>query len=172
MITSALFASADNFGESYILEVVALVFIVAFVWRKFPVPWLRTAMQAQREKIGSQLAAGEEARAAAERIVAQRRADVEAAQQEALLITQQATTSAAQLIEDGRRRGEDEYARLVARAATEIELARARARDDVTTRIAQIVIAAAESVVEAELDGPLHHQLIDEAIGAAEVEGR
>jgi F-type H+-transporting ATPase subunit b len=165
-----LLASA-NFGERYVLEWAGLVLVVAVIWWKV-VPWLRVQMNAKQSSIKAQLAAGDEARAAAERIVAQRSAELEAARREAAAIVEQAKRSAAQIVEDGRTRGEDEYQRLVTRASTEIELARARSRDEVTWRIAGLVISAAEAVVEAELDTEMHHHLIDEAIAAAESEAR
>ncbi|HUY30817.1 MAG TPA: F0F1 ATP synthase subunit B [Acidimicrobiales bacterium] len=165
-----LLASA-NFGLSYILEVVGLAFVVAFVVRKV-VPPLRAAMNRQEAAIRAQLAAGDEARAAAERLVASRRADLERARAEAETIVAQARESAEQLASDGQRRAEEERARLVARAAVEVELARAQARDEVTSRVAALVIVAAEAVVEAELDGEMHHHLIAQAIAAAESEVR
>lgn len=163
-----LFAAA-NFGESYILEVVGLLLVVVFVVRKV-VPPLRRAMDKQADVIRAQLASGDEARAAAERLVAARRAELEHARSEASHLVEQAKRSAEQLVEDGRRRADEERQRLVARAGAEVELARARVREEVTSRVAALVIAAAEAVVEAELDTATHHHLIVEAIAAAESE--
>ncbi|MCU1495478.1 MAG: synthase subunit b [Acidimicrobiaceae bacterium] len=165
-----LYAST-NFGESYILEVVGTLLVVVFIVRKV-VPPLRKAMDRQAEAIRAQLAAGDEARKAAERLVAARKAELERARSEAAALLEQAKVTSAQLVADGERRSNEEYERLVARAATEVELRRARAREEVTARVAALVVAAAEAVVEAELDAELHHHLIVEAIAAAESEAR
>lgn len=161
--------AAVNFGESYVLELVGLALVVVFVVRKV-VPPLRRAMNAQSESIRTQLASGDEMRAAAERVVAERKAALDAARAEAARIVEQARSSAEQIVEDGRRRGDEEHQRLVARAATEIELTRARVREDVSSQFALLVIEAAEAVVEAELNVEIHHHLIAEAIAAAESE--
>lgn len=166
---STVLAATDNFGLSYVLELVGLLLVVVFVVRRV-VPPLRSAMNRQEEAIRTQLAAGDEARAASKRLVEARRAELERARTEAEAIVAQARESAAQLVEDGRRRADDERARLVARAAVEVELARTQARDEVTARIASLVVSAAEAVVGAELDGPTHHHLIAQAIAAAESE--
>ena len=161
--------ASANFGESYILEIVGLVVVVVFIVRKI-VPPLRRAMDRQLETVRAQLAAGDEAREATARLVADRQRELEDARAEAAHLVEQARRSAVQVVEDGRRRGEDEQQRLVARAAAEVDLARARAREAVTSRIAALVVEAAESVVAAELDESMHHILIVEAIVAAEAE--
>jgi len=161
--------ASANFGLSYILELVGLALVVVFVVRKVAPP-LRAAMARQEDAIRTQLAAGDEARASAQLLVARRREELERARAEAETIVAQARTSAEQLVEDGRRRAEEERERLVARAAVEVELARAQARDEVTARVAGLVVAAAEAIVEAELDDETHHHLIAQAIAAAEAE--
>ncbi len=163
--------ASANFGESYILEVVGLVLVVVFIVRRVAPP-LAKLMNDKQASIRSQLAAGDEARAAAEQVVAKRAAELEVARQEAATILDQARVSAGQLVDDGRRRAEDEYQRLVTRASTELDLARSRAREEVMAHIASLVVAAAEAVVESELDSATHHHLIDEAIAAAESERR
>ena len=165
---ATVLASA-NFGESYVLEIVGLVLAVLVVVR-WVVPPLRRAMNAQLETVRDQLAAGDEAREATARLVAQRRVDLERSQAEAANLVEQARLSAEQVVADGRRRGEEEHQRLVARAAAEVVLARSRAREAVTRRVAALVVEAAEFVIDAELDDTMHHHLIVEAIEAAEAE--
>ena len=161
--------ASANFGESYVLEVVGLVLAVLVVVR-WVVPPLRRAMAAQLESVRSQLAAGDDAREAAARLVAERRDELARAKAEAAALVEQARESAAQVLADGRRRGEEEHDRLVARAGIEATLARSRARDAVARKIAALVVEAAELVVAAELDDTIHHHLIAEAIEAAEAE--
>jgi len=161
--------AAANFGESYVLEIVGLVLAVLVVVR-WVVPPLRRAMSAQLESVRSQLAAGDEAREATARLVAQRRTELARAQADAAVLVEQARQSAEQVLTDGKRRGEEEHERLVARAGVEAALARSRAREAVTRQIAALVVEAAELVIEAELDDTIHHHLIAEAIEAAEAE--
>jgi F-type H+-transporting ATPase subunit b len=163
-----LLASA-NFGLRFILEVVGLLIAIALVLR-YVWPPLRAAMARQEERIRAELEAGAEARAAAEQLVAERRAELERARVEAAEIVAQARRSAEQVVEEGRQRAEAERRRLVARAAADVELERARAREEIAGQFAALVVEAAEAVVEAELDETIHRRLIDQAISAAEAE--
>jgi len=164
-----IFAS-ENFGLSFILEVVSLFFIGAFIARYV---WsgglkLKVRMNARLEEIRAQLAAGEDARAAAIALVKSRNELLDSARKEALDIAEQARRSAAQLLEEGKRRAEEEYERLVSHAAIEIDLERNRVKDDVMVEIGALVIEAARRIIDVELDDDLHRHLIDSAISAAE----
>ncbi len=79
-----VFASA-NFGLSWILEIVALVPIVYIVWKYV---WagglnLRGLMAARAAAIGAQLSAGDDARAQALALVADKRRELDEAKVEA-----------------------------------------------------------------------------------------
>lgn len=161
-------AASDNFGLSYILEIVGIVIVVALIWR-YIAPPLNRVMNAKLESIRGQLAAGDEARAEAERLVTERKSALAAAKSEATLIVEQANKSAQFLREDGIRRAEEEYGRIVSRIEHEIEAARSRARQEVLSELGAVVVAATEVVVRAELDTRSHRRLIDEAIGATEL---
>jgi F-type H+-transporting ATPase subunit b len=158
-------AATDNFGLSYLLEWIGLAICALVIWR-YVWPPLRRLMNDQRERIQTELSAGEEAKSQAEALVAERRAALEQARGEAAGIVEQARRSAEGIVEDGRRRAEEERARTVGRAELEITAARARVRAEVISEVGRVVVAAAESVVEAELDDADQRRLIDGAIDA------
>jgi F-type H+-transporting ATPase subunit b len=161
--------ASTNFGVSYLLEWVAIVLFVAFVWR-YIVPPLRRAMNKQTETIREQLTTGERIREDAERLLVERRAALERAKTEAEAIVAQAQRNAAGLVEQGKKRADEEYEHALVRASSAIELARAQIREEILGEIGTAIVAAAARVVAAELDGPIHHRLIGEAITAAESE--
>jgi F-type H+-transporting ATPase subunit b len=163
-----LLASAD-FGTSFILELVALVFIAAFIVRKV-LPPLRRAMDGKLESIRAQLSAGDAAKAAAAALVSQRREALATGRTEAESLVEQARRSAEQITEDGRHKAEAEYARLVGHVEIEIALEQAKLRDEVLGRIGELVGETVQRVVAAELNENSHHRLIDEAIAAVETE--
>jgi len=164
-----LFASAGNFGLSFILELVGTVLVVLVIWR-YVVPPLRTMMARRLATIESELEAGDRARAAAGELVSARRAALEEAKAEAARILEQAQRAAETLVADGTRAAEEEYQRALVRAENEVESFRTRLRAEVMDEAGSVVVAAAERVVEAILDQPRHHRLIGEAIGATETE--
>ena len=162
------FASA-NIGESFVLEIVGIV-IVFLIVRRYIAPLLAKLMNQRAESIRVQLAAGDEARAAAQELVAERHRALEQAREEAVGIVEQARHSAEQLVAEGHRKSQGEYGRIVARATVEIELERNRVRDEVMREMSLLVVTGARRLVDEELDEPRHHLLIDEAIVAAESE--
>ena len=164
-----ILASAD-FGLSFFVELAGLIILGALIYR-YIWPHLKRRMNAQLELIRSQFAAGDEAKAEAERLVQERRQALDAARNEAGEIVGQARRSARFLIEDGARRAEEEYGRIVARIAAEIDSARSRARQEVLSELGAVVVSATEIVVRAELDQAGHRRLIDEAIAATETDG-
>jgi F-type H+-transporting ATPase subunit b len=164
-----MLAAAGNFGLSYLLEWIALAFVVAFIWR-YVAPPLRKAMDAKRQQIGASLSEGDRAQTEAEALVTERRAALESAKAEAAAILAQAQQSAAAMLAEGGRRAEEERDRIISRAAAEIDGARIRLRAEVISEVGALVVAAAEQVVAAELDAANQHRLIGEAIEATEQE--
>ena len=162
-------ASTSNFGLSYVLEWVGLVLVAAFFWRYLRPP-LTKAMSAQAERIRASLEAGNEAKVEAERLVERERAALAAAGAEAAALLEQSRHGAERLLEEGRRRADDEYARVVARAATEIALERSRIEGEIGAELSELVLRYASRLVEAELDAESQHRLFGEVIEAAEAE--
>ena len=166
-LSHSIAATTDNFGISFLLEIVGIVIVGGLIWR-YIAPPLNRAMTRKLESIKGQLAAGDEARAEGVRVVGERRSALEAAKLEAVQILQQARTSAEFLVNDGDRRAQEEYGRIVGRIEHEIEAARSRARQEVLSELGAVVVVATEVVVRAELDTTSHHRLIGEAIAATE----
>jgi F0F1-type ATP synthase membrane subunit b/b' len=69
-------------------------------------------------------------------------------------------------VEAARRRAEEEHARLVARSEAELAQARRQAELSLVSEMADLVVRAAERVIEAEIDGERHRALIEESIQA------
>jgi ATP synthase F0 subunit b len=166
---AAASVTTSDFGESFILEIAAMVvLIVLFV--RYVLPPLRRAMNGKTESIRAQLSAGDEARAKALELVAVRESELNQARAEVAGIVQQARASTEQLLADGRRRADVEYQRIVGRVDVELALERAKVRDDVIEAIGDLVARAVTRVVVAELNERNHHRLIMEAITATESE--
>ncbi len=155
---------------TFVLELIAFLLVLGFI-AKYVLPPLRKAMSEREGSIRNAIQAAEEARREAGELAQQRREALEAARNEARQIVDQASQLADQMREEGRRRGQDEYERLVASAQSEIELERQRARDEVMNQVGDLVLRAAERVVGAGLDDERHRALVDEAIAAAQSSG-
>ncbi len=157
-------------GFTFVLELIAFLLVLGFI-AKYVLPPLRKAMNDRAEQIRNSIQAAEDAKHEAEDLAAKRRELLEGARQEARAIIDQANEIAEQLKDEGRQRGIEEHARLVASAQSEIDLERDRARSEVMGQLGSLVLEAAERVIGAGLDDERHRALVEEAISAAEATG-
>ncbi|HEV8065102.1 MAG TPA: F0F1 ATP synthase subunit B [Acidimicrobiales bacterium] len=165
MTTASIFLIPNG---TFIAEVVAFLIMIAFI-AKYVVPPVRGAMQKREEQIRTSIESAEQARKSAEEAAAKRREALEGARQEARTIIEQANETADQLRDEGRRRGQEEYERMLESARHEIDLERERARAEVMADLGALVIDAAERVIgSGGLDAERHRALVDEAISAAQ----
>jgi F-type H+-transporting ATPase subunit b len=161
--------TAGNFGLAFILELAALGLVGLFIARKV-MPPLRKAMAAKTAEITAQLSAGEEAKKAGAALIESRTAELQASQREAVAIVEQARHGAELVVVEGERQAEEEYERIVRRAAAAVDAARAAVRAEIMSQVGGLVVSATTDVVEAELDSNVQHRLISEAIAATESE--
>jgi F-type H+-transporting ATPase subunit b len=134
-------------------------------------PRVMAAAEGRQRQIAEQLTAAERARQEAEERLEQAEAQL-----------QEARSRAAEVIEGGRRTGEqlraeiqerarEEARRMTENALREIDAERRNAIDSARGEVADLVVAATEKVVGETLDGPRHRRLIEEAIAQVGNEG-
>jgi len=152
-------------NATLIVEIVAFL-IVLFVLRKYALPPITKAIEERQRLIRASLEQAEAARAEADESRAQRQAIVNDARSQARDIVAQANATAERVRTEATERGQQEYDRLVASAASEIALARQRAVDEVSAQLAALVLSTARQVIGREVDAERHRALIDEAVAA------
>jgi F-type H+-transporting ATPase subunit b len=148
--------------------------VVLFLLSRYVLPVITRAVAKRQQEISDSLAVIEQAKTV--QAQAQERASslLEEARAQARTVLDNANRLAEQVGEESRRSAEEEYERIVSRAQAEIERSRQQAEATLLARMADLVVATAEQVVEAEIDGARHTALIDEAIlaaGAADLSG-
>jgi F-type H+-transporting ATPase subunit b len=167
-----MIADTSNFlipNGTLIVEIVAFLIVLYFIGRRV-LPWVNTQIEARQDLIRESLEAAEKAREEADETRSQRQAILDESRQQAREIVSQANRTADQSRADGQLRGQQEYERLVASAEAEINLARQRALDELTSRIGTLVLSVARQVIEREIDAQRHRGLIDEAVSAIRAE--
>jgi F-type H+-transporting ATPase subunit b len=160
--------ASSNFlvpNGTLIVEVIAFLVILAVIG-KYVVPMLNRVLSERQEQIRSSLEAADAARAEAQDTHVQRQGILDEARAQAREIVTQASRTADRLKSEGEERGRQEYERIVSSATPEITLARQRAVDEVSARVAVLVLAAARQVLGREIDSQAHRDLIDEAVAA------
>jgi len=152
-----------------IVELLAFL-IVLFVIGKYVLPPLNAALKERQAKVRAELAAADEARAAATAEEERRRAVLEEARERAKHIVEQANRTAEQVRTDAEVQAQQEHDRIVGSATREISLARQLAVEQAATRMGEVVLDVVERVIGREVDATAHRDLVDEGIAAVTVE--
>ncbi len=154
---------------TFIVVLLAFILVLGFIGKKV-VPILDKMLTERQEQIRGELEAAARAQADAEAADVERRDALDAARRQAREIIERANRTAEQVSASAQQRAQTEYDRIVEAAAAEVALARQAAVEDVSARVGEIVLAAAERVVGREINAADHRDLIDEAIAAVTAE--
>ena len=163
---------ASNFlvpNGTFIVVLFAFILVLTVVGR-YVLPPLNKVLTERQEQIRGELEAADKAKADAEVADAERRTVLEQARVQARDIVAQAQATADQIVGNAAAEGQAVHDRIVASAEAEVVIARQAAVEQVTARVGEIVLAAAERVVGREIRAADHQDLIDEAIAAVRAE--
>ena len=141
-----------------------LVLLGAMIRWGFPV--VRDTMEARTERIRSELQAAEDARAEAEKIKQDQLAELADGRANANELVDAARQDAAGVRADLIAKAEADVAEMRRRADADIAAARERALGDLQGDVSEIVVGAAERVVEQNLDANAQRQLIENYINS------
>jgi F-type H+-transporting ATPase subunit b len=139
-----------------------IVLLVFMIWKGLPA--LKKGMEGRTERIRTDLATAEQARAEAEGVLAQYQQQVASSKGEATRIIEDARATAEATKAELHKRAEAEVAEMKQRAAADIESSKAQAISDLKGQVAALAIGAAEVVVEKSLDPATQTQLIENYI--------
>ena len=163
---------ASNFlvpNGTFIVVLLAFILVLAVV-SKYVLPPLNKVLTERQDQIRGELKAADKAKADAGEADAERRSALEQARAQAREIVSQAQTTADQIITTATTEAQGVHDRIVAAADAEVVVARQAAVEEVTARVGEIVLAAAERVIGREIQTSDHQDLIDEAIAAVRAE--
>ncbi len=154
---------------TFIVVLLAFIVVVGVIAKKV-LPPLNAVLAERQEQIRSELEAADKAKADAEVADVERREALEQARAQAREIVGQANTTAERTVASAEDRANEAAARIMAAADAEVATARQAAVEEVTARVGEIVLAAAERVIGREIQAADHQDLIDEAIAAVRAE--
>ncbi len=170
-MTNVTFATSNFLVPNGTFIVVLLAFlVVVWVIGKKVLPVLNKALTERQDQIRGELEAADKAKSDAEEADVERRAALEQARAQAREIVTQANTTAERTVSQAEERANEAAARIMASADAEVATARQAAVEEVTARVGEIVLAAAERVIGREIQAADHQDLIDEAIAAVRSE--
>jgi F-type H+-transporting ATPase subunit b len=169
---TAMLIAASNFlvpNGTFIVVLIAFIVVLGVI-AKYVLPPLNKALTERQDQIRGELEAADKAKADAQEADAERRTVLDHARVQAREIVAQASTSADQIKVKAEADGQAIHDRIVQAADAEVVIARQAAVEQVTARVGEIVLAAAERVIGREIRSADHQDLIDEAIAAVRAE--
>jgi F-type H+-transporting ATPase subunit b len=149
-----------NINLTLISQMIAFAVFVAFCM-KYVWPPIMKALDERATKIAEGLAAAE--RGQQEQEIGRQKAleEMKAARAKAADIVAQAQKRYNEVMDEAKRDAQGEADRIKTAAHAEIEQETNRAREELRERMASLAVAAAEKVLEKEVDAGAHKALLD-----------
>ncbi len=140
-----------------------MVSFAVFVWftMKYIWPPIVAALAERKKRIADGLAAAE--RGQHEQELARKRAtsSLQEAKAQASEIVTMAQKRAAEIVDEAKGDARTEGSRLLAAARAEIEQEKNRVKEDLREQVAELAMAAAEKILQQEIDAAKHKTLLD-----------
>jgi F-type H+-transporting ATPase subunit b len=141
----------------------AFVLLLIALW-KFALPPLKKGMSDRTERIRTDLERADGAKAEAEGVLAEYRAQLADAKTEATRIIEEARQTGDAVRADMQKRAEADILDMRQRAQADIEAAKIQAIADLRQEVGSLAIGAAELVVKKSLDRETQQQLVEDYI--------
>ena len=139
-----------------------LVFaIVIWVAMKFLWPEITGSIQERNRRIAEGLAAAEQGRKDLADAETRTEELIKAARERALAMENQAQVRANQIVEAAKQTAQEEAARLLQSARSQVTLDTQKARDELRGQVASLAVSGAAQIIEREIDPRTHAQLLD-----------
>ncbi len=136
--------------------------MIVFVWfcMKFIWPPLLAALEERQQQIEEGLAAADKGKESLVKAAAEADEIVADARKQATGILDQAHARANEIVADGKTDGVKERDRQLSAAKDEIEQEANRAREELRDQVSAIAIASAEKILNREIDGKAHDDIL------------
>ena len=150
-----------NFNFTLIGQLLAFILFVWFCIRYVWPPMLQILEEREKE-VADGLEAASRGRKELEDANAQREIIVDEAKKEAADLVSQAGQRANQMIEDAKTQAQDEAERIKTSAKADLDQAAKKAREEIRSEVATLVVAGAEKILGSEIDQEKNAEIIEE----------
>ena len=135
--------------------------IVIWVAMKFLWPEITGSIQERNRRIAEGLAAAEQRRKDLADAETRTEELIKTARERALAMENQAQVRANQIVEAAKQTAQDEAARLLQSARSQVTLDTQKAREELRGQVASLAVSGAAQIIEREIDPRTHAQLLD-----------
>lgn len=152
-----------NINLTLVLQMVAFAIFVAFCM-KYVWPPLLKAIQDRQAKIAEGLAAAEKAEHDLELAKEGAAHALKEAKAEAATLIEQAKKRHSEIVESAKEDARVEADRILAGARAEIEQEVNRAREQLRSQVASLVVAGAEKIIERNIDADKQNDIVEKLV--------
>jgi F-type H+-transporting ATPase subunit b len=149
-----------NFNATFIGQIVVFAIFV-ILCAKFVWPPIMAAMQERQKKIAEGLDAASKADKALELAQNDAAVKIREAKEQVAEMLDQANRRAAAIVDEAKAEAEAEAKRIVAAAQSDVDKERNLAREELRAKVAELTMAGAEKILQAEVDQAKHSELLD-----------
>lgn len=149
-----------NFNATFIGQIVVFAIFV-ILCAKFVWPPIMAAMQERQKKIAEGLDAASKADKALELAQNDAASKIREAKEQAAEMLDQATRRAAAIVDEAKAEADAEAKRIVSAAQSDVDKERNLAREELRAKVAELTLAGAEKILQAEVDQSKHSELLD-----------
>ena len=150
-----------NFNFTLIGQLLAFILFVWFCIRYVWPPMLQILEEREKE-VADGLEAASRGRKELEDANAKREIIVDEAKKEAADLVSQAGQRANQMIEDAKSQAQEEAERIKTSAKADLDQAAKKAREEIRSEVATLVVAGAEKILGSEIDQEKNAEIIEE----------
>ncbi|MDH0865714.1 F0F1 ATP synthase subunit B [Mitsuaria sp. GD03876] len=149
-----------NINASLFIQWIPFIVLV-FVTMKFIWPPIVKALDERADKIRTGLAAADQAKA--ELANANKKVDEQLAQtrNETTKLLSDAEKRGVAIVDEAKKRAEDEAAKIIAAAKAEAEQQSVRAREALREQVAALAVKGAEQILQREVNASVHAELLN-----------
>ena len=150
-----------NFNYTLIGQLLAFIL---FVWfgMKYVWPPMMKALEEREKEISDGLDAASRGKRELEEAKVKKAEVLEEAKNEAAELVSQANQRANQLVEDAKTSAEEEAERIKITAQSDIDQNTKRAKEELRSEVAALIVAGTEKILKAEIDQKKNSDLLDE----------
>ena len=167
----AVFALASEGGGSLVdvnpglvIWTIITFLVLLFVLKKLAWKPILTALNEREGAIKESLEKAEKAKEAAQKILEENQASLLKAEEESKKIIEQSRQYAQKLKDQMMKDSKEQAQKIIEDASSQIDQKKEAAFDELKTKVAEIVIQAAEKILKENLDKDSHKKLVDRYI--------
>ena len=152
-----------NFNYTLIGQLLAFILFVWFCM-KYVWPPMMKALEEREKEISDGLDAASRGKRELEEAKVKKAEVLEEAKNEAAELVSQANQRANQLVEDAKTSAEEEAERIKITAQSDIDQNTKRAKEELRSEVAALIVAGTEKILKAEIDQKKNSDLLDEIV--------